>query len=218
MTAPELIDAEGQLKLFDVGDPVPREEDLPEPEVQKPEIPDPTEPMQYVPVLTGATISECTLYRYLLWRRFQEERAGEKVVLFIPLNPSRADAVINDPTCTRMEGFARREKAALMLVCNLFAFRATYPKDMRRAANPYGPENNKTIYENVNQAHIVIPSWGCGGSYKNAGPKLLDELASVCPEKLYCFGRTKHGHPKHPLFLRGDEPLVPMFKSTEEDL
>ena len=42
-------------------------------------------------------------YRYLLWREWDSDR---KTVSFIMLNPSRADAQINDPTITRCINFA----------------------------------------------------------------------------------------------------------------
>ncbi|MGK7951453.1 MAG: DUF1643 domain-containing protein [Xenococcaceae cyanobacterium] len=43
-------------------------------------------------------------YRYLLWREWNSQ---SKTVSFIMLNPSRADAEINDPTITRCINFAK---------------------------------------------------------------------------------------------------------------
>lgn len=43
-------------------------------------------------------------YRYLLWREWNSDR---RTVSFIMLNPSRADAEVNDPTITRCINFAK---------------------------------------------------------------------------------------------------------------
>ena len=53
--------------------------------------------MQSGAVITGN-------YRYLLWREWNSDR---KTVSFIMLNPSRADAELNDPTITRCINFAK---------------------------------------------------------------------------------------------------------------
>ena len=53
--------------------------------------------MQSGAVITGN-------YRYLLWR---ECNTSNKTVSFIMLNPSRADAGVNDPTITRCINFAQ---------------------------------------------------------------------------------------------------------------
>ena len=43
-------------------------------------------------------------YRYLLWREWD---SSNKTISFIMLNPSRADAQINDPTITGCINFAK---------------------------------------------------------------------------------------------------------------
>ncbi|MES2137565.1 MAG: DUF1643 domain-containing protein [Pseudomonadota bacterium] len=58
------------------------------------------------------------------------------VVAFVMLNPSTADAVQDDPTIRRCIGFAKAWGKGGIVVINLFAFRATNPKDMLAAADP----------------------------------------------------------------------------------
>lgn len=57
-------------------------------------------------------------YRYLLWREWD---ISNKTVSFIMLNPSRADAQINDPTITRCINFALSWGYGRLEVVNLFA-------------------------------------------------------------------------------------------------
>ena len=55
--------------------------------------------------LRGAIVDATANYRYLLWRRWDDQRPSVGIVM---LNPSRADATVNDPTIRRCIGFAQR--------------------------------------------------------------------------------------------------------------
>ena len=82
-----------------------------------------------------AVISQDGLYRYHLERRWSDA----PFLTFVMLNPSTADAEIDDPTIRRCVGFSKREGAGGIAVVNLYAFRATSPADLRQASAPYGP-------------------------------------------------------------------------------
>ena len=79
-----------------------------------------------LPLERNAVISACGRYRYLLTRRVGP---GTRAVTFIMLNPSTADATRDDPTIRRCIGFARSWGIGGVDVVNLFAFRATEPRD-----------------------------------------------------------------------------------------
>ena len=87
-----------------------------------------------------AVYSDCERYRYTLTRTWDE---GAGRVLFIMLNPSTATEVQNDPTVERCERRARTLGYGAFRVCNIFAYRATDPRDMRAQADPNGPGNDK---------------------------------------------------------------------------
>lgn len=149
---------------------------------------------------SDATISECGLYRYRLTR---EWGAGATAV-FIMLNPSTADASQDDPTIRRCVGFAKREGCGRLEVVNLFAFRATAPKDMRAAADPIGPENDAHILAAVTAADGPrIAAWGAHGGQR--GKEVGRRLRGM---GLKCLGLTAALAPRHPLYVRGDAPLV----------
>lgn len=147
---------------------------------------------------TGAIFSDCGRYRYLLTRNWANEHHGR--VCFIMLNPSTADAKKDDPTirsCLRLA----KPRAGSLRVVNMFAFRATDQKQLLLARDPIGPENDRYIREAVAKSTFVIPAWGREKlNYRSraaAVRRLLEEIG----KPVLCFGETKAGCPKHPLYL-----------------
>ncbi|MDF5729403.1 MAG: DUF1643 domain-containing protein [Rhizonema sp. PD38] len=91
-------------------------------------------------------------------------------------------------------------------VVNLFAYRATKPRDMRSSDDPVGSENDHYIQSATKRASLIIVAWGQHGGFQNRNIEVLD-LISVQP--LYCLGLTKHGHPRHPLCIaKNTQPLL----------
>ena len=80
-----------------------------------------------------AVFSEDRRYRYLLERRVGD---SPKRVLFIMLNPSKADEKYNDPTIRRCIGFAREWGFGLLHVVNLLALMSTDPRALLKADDP----------------------------------------------------------------------------------
>lgn len=150
----------------------------------------------------GAEVSADGVYRYKLWRIWD---TGRPLALFVMLNPSTADANQDDPTIRRCIGFAKSWGYGGILVGNLFAIRATDPKDMRCAADPIGPRNDEALGELHGQAGITIAAWGVHGIYC----RRATEVVRWWPGRVYCLGSTKDGHPKHPLYLPKDAEIVP---------
>src|SRR6202000_1959469 len=104
----------------------------------------------------------CGRYRYSLWREWD---CGAGTLLWIMLNPSRADHLgNNDPTIERCErrsvswGFRRME------VVNLFALSSPYPKALREAEDPGGPLNDAGILEGAELAGMILCAWGTHGA------------------------------------------------------
>lgn len=104
-----------------------------------------------------AQFSPCAKYRYLLTR---EGLGGTGTCLFIMLNPSTADAMVDDATIRRCSGFAQRWGYARLEVANIYAYRSTDPRALRDLADPVGPENDQYIAEAVARADKVVCAWG----------------------------------------------------------
>ena len=144
-------------------------------------------------------------YRYLLWREWD---SFSKTVSFIMLNPSRADAEINDPTITRCINFAKSWGYGRLEVVNLFAYRTPKPSLLKQAAEPIGRYNDRYILESVEKSdplcgclrHRVILAWGNNGTWQQQDLYVLQLLKSY--NHLYSLGIIKKGCPRHPLYLR----------------
>jgi hypothetical protein len=152
-------------------------------------------------MLGSATISPCGRYRYALERRWSD---GNTLCVFVMLNPSTADAQHDDPTIRRCLGFAERWGYPALRVVNLYAFRATKPADLWRAANPIGPDNDAALIAAAKEGTCIVLAWGAHGSRNGRGQRVEDLLRTVARGLVVTLGRTRSGEPKHPLYLAND--------------
>ena len=154
---------------------------------------------------SGAVISDCGKYRYHLWRIWNSELP---VMVWVMLNPSTADATQDDPTIRRCIGFAKREGCGGISVRNIFALRATNPKDLLKHPDPVGPENESHLLSARNSflMSVLVVGWGC--TIPSLRGRYTTPIACLLPQSPQCFGVTKNGDPKHPLYLPKNAPLV----------
>jgi hypothetical protein len=159
----------------------------------------------------GAQFSPCGRYRYALWRDVSDralklgEVPGVGTVLFVMLNPSTADAVDDDPTIRRCIGFARRWGYEKLTVANLFALRATNPRELLTAQEPIGPDNDLWLMRLYEKANLTITAWGAHNMASDRAEQVARKVFRRMPYKrLATLGTTKEGHPRHPLYLRHD--------------
>ena len=152
--------------------------------------------------MRGAEISECRTWRYRLWRVWD---ADKPALMFIMLNPSTADEQEDDPTIRRCVGFAKAWGFGGISVCNLFAFRATDPAELRDAADPVGPENDRILLEVATSGAVglVLAAWGnYGGLNYRSGA--VREMLRANGVKLMALSITKAKEPGHPLYIKAD--------------
>ena len=157
----------------------------------------------------SARMSPCGLYRYTLSRHWGPGEA----LMFVMLNPSTADADLDDPTIRRCVGFAKREGFSALTVVNLYAYRATDPKALLTCGDPVGPDNDQILSLYLlrpwTYTQPVVCAWGA-----NAKPDRVKAFMEKHDEgNLFCLGTTKSGAPKHPLYIPANQPLLP-FGST----
>ncbi len=143
---------------------------------------------------SGAILSDCKLYRYRLWRIWDEKKP---LVLFIMLNPSTADAMQDDPTIRRCINFAHTWGYGGIMVGNLFAYRSTDPKELLNVENPVGEDNNRHILEMHAQCKLTVCAWG------NVKTK-AKPLIGIDNSELYYLELTNSNNPRHPLYVKGD--------------
>ena len=155
-------------------------------------------------VFKDAYISECGKYRYTLTREWDDFKPA---MLFVMLNPSTADATEDDPTIRRCVGFAKREGCGMIEVVNLFAWRATDPKELKTTDEPIGARNDRVIQEAAEDADVIVCAWGTHGVLHKRNEEVIS-LLKATGKPVMCLGKTKDGHPKHPLYLSGQSPLI----------
>ena len=157
-----------------------------------------------------ATFSADGRYRQLM-RRWVGDAFPERYILFIGMNPSTADATVNDPTCAREWGFAQREGYDAMVKANVGDYRATDPKMLLvPGVEASSPDNLPAIVKAAAGADKVVLCHGkLNKALAPAGRALIETLRKD-GIRLWCFGQNADGSTKHPLYLRADTPLRPL--------
>jgi len=137
---------------------------------------------------TTTLFSKDKKYRFLLKYKWSDEPD----MMFISLNPAMSEG---KPDRTNLRGihFAKREGCGGVVFCNVYAFRTSDPKKIQKGQEAM---NMKVIKREARKARIVVASWGNYGE-------------NIDLKKLYCFGKTKQGQPRHILYLPNNAKLIP---------
>lgn len=162
---------------------------------------------------SAAVISLDGRYRYSLTRTWAKPVNREsRVMVFVMLNPSTADAAHDDPTIRRCRGFALREGMDGLFVVNLYALRATNPQELLSAEDPVGPDNDTHVAHVFSMAAdrgwSIVAAWGAG-KYPEAVAGRVDTVCALSAAAVSCLGISKGGAPRHPLYLPRTAPLAP---------
>ncbi len=153
---------------------------------------------------SGAVFAEGRSHRLYLWRRWNKEKPW---VMFIGLNPSTADERLNDPTIRRCIGFAERWGYGGMFMCNVFTLVSTDPQKLNTEV-PIVREAYLALRLIRDRCQDAVAAWGALITRARAGEERVERIKrDLSP--LYCLGKTKAGHPKHPLYLPYAAKLMP---------
>ena len=148
----------------------------------------------------GASLSPCGVYRYALTRTWDQAKSKACVIM---LNPSTADAMVDDATIRALVRLLTPLCLGGFEVVNLFALRSTNPAALMAAERPIGPLNDLYIVGAINRCDLVVCAWGAHKFVLQSmrGVEVMDlvKSMSLVPQ---CFGTTKAGAPKHPLYLK----------------
>lgn len=149
-----------------------------------------------------AVFSDCERYRYLLEIVWNTKLP---TLIVCGLNPSTADEKQDDPTLRRCKGFARAWGFGALEMLNIFAYRATDPRQMKAQDDPIGEDNDRFIAEiaKIFRIKLALAAWGNHGAFMNRGVA----VKKLIPGCWKCIGLTKSGQPRHPLYARADSPL-----------
>lgn len=172
-----------------------------------------------------ACFSACGHYRWWLWRQWQPLRPE---LVFIGLNPSRADGQRDDPTLRRLVGFAQAWGYGSVRVLNLFGRITPNPALLKRCNDPVGPDNDLWLRrglaeacsaKNRSDSAAVWLGWGNQGRWLGRDQQLLALLQEAAmPPRLLALGLTALGQPRHPLYApattRPVQLLLPMAQTA----
>jgi len=151
-------------------------------------------------MIRSAIFSRNKVYRFVLEREWDDSLPK---VMIIGLNPSTADAKIDDPTIRKCIRMSSNWGYGGMVMVNLFAYRATDPKDLYKAPKPVGSRNTWYIRNCLNKVETVVCAWGNHGNYLNRDHRVLKWLP---PCKAININKT--GIPAHPLYQKDNAPLI----------
>ncbi len=162
-------------------------------------------------MIREAVVSDDQKYRYALYREWEDDPfAPLRVLNFVMLNPSKADGSVDDPTVRKCIGFAKLNGYNAVRVVNLFAFRATDPKELQKeytnGGDVVGPLNDTYVQELPTEETVVV-AWGATFQKETFIRRRIRETLKILNRKLWCLNKTKDGHPSHPVML-GYGPLI----------
>ena len=149
-----------------------------------------------------AEISPCGQYRYRLGRLWDKRLP---TCMWVMLNPSTADASIDDRTIKRCVDYSVNWGYGELLVGNLFGWRATNRKELRQVDDPVGPENDRHLRAMLAEADLVVCAWGTDGSYGGRDTEVMEMLNG----RGHALAVRKGGQPGHPLYISSTAKPIP---------
>ena len=167
--------------------------------------------------------SQCGSYRWILKR---ELLSGKKTVVFIGLNPSKANSLNNDRTLVRIINFCSRWDYKNIYIINLFGLISKSPSQLLKSKDPIGINNNLITLMTLNfwQKNINCDLWlGWGDKGQLNGRnleviKIIENLSNLksnennFSERILSLGISKKGNPLHPLYIPKESFLSPFGK------
>ena len=148
-------------------------------------------------------------YRYLLGTR------GARPLICVGINPSTAAPDHLDNTLKSVERIALHNGYDSFIMFNVYAQRATRPKDMEKVCNMFLHRENMKAFEYVLSLSEKTPDiWAAWGSVIEQRPYLTACVADMADiavkysaQWVSAGARSKKGHPHHPLYLKKDTAL-----------
>ncbi|AII50194.1 hypothetical protein KR52_13790 [Synechococcus sp. KORDI-52] len=176
-----------------------------------------------------ASFSSDGCYRWFLRRRLATDGG---CLIYIGLNPSRADGQRDDPTLRRLIGFTRQWGYQELVVLNLFARMSPSPAALLRVKDPIGVLNNVILNRWLHQWSRTSGldlwcGWGVNGARWDRDQVVLEAILRLLPERRrsvpdsphpLMLGRTASGQPRHPLYAPRQACLHPFLWADPEPI
>ena len=160
-------------------------------------------------IATHAELSLNGLYRWGLSRTVN--RQG-KTAMWIGINPSTADAELDDHSIRKLYGFGDLLGVRTWLVGNLCAFRATDVRELAKVEDPVGSSCDHYLARMIERADLIIAGWGKVDKLPRrlyGRPDEVLRLVRAAGKEMMCWGVNSDGSPRHPLMLSYETQLEP---------
>lgn len=151
-------------------------------------------------MIRAAEVSDCKQYRYSLRRVWEPNKPK---VMFVCLNPSTADGVLDDPTIRKCVCFAKAWGYGGLYMGNLFSYRTKSPTELYSVIDPIGPDTDYWLSTLSKDASLIVAAWGNHGSYLDRSEQVRKLFSQLSYIKM-----NKSGEPAHPLYLPGEHRPV----------
>lgn len=154
-----------------------------------------------------AVFSTCGRNRY--WLRRNLTGNADRHVLWIMMNPSRADETSNDATTTMTTNISRRHGYDVHGVVNLSAIIEPDSTKLTATDGATDPVNDQAISRALEwirrrRGDIVI-AWGASRHLKHREARMLRQMRR---RNLLCLGHNSDGSPRFPRGIRRDVVLT----------
>ena len=164
--------------------------------------------------------SQCGSYRWILKR---ELLSGKKTVVFIGLNPSKANSFNNDRTLVRIINFCSRWEYKNIYVINLFGLISKSPQVLSKSKDPIGLNNDLITlialrFWQKNTNCDLWLGWGDKGQLNGRNREVIKIIKNLSklkssennyPDRILSLGLSKKGNPLHPLYIPNKSFLRP---------
>ena len=149
--------------------------------------------------------------------------SGNKTIVFIGLNPSKANSVNNDRTMIRIINFCSRWNYKNIYVINLFGLISKSSSQLLKSKDPLGKNNDLITLkvlefwrENIN-CDLWL-GWGDKGQLNRRDDEVLKLIKNFSylnskennhSKRVLSLGLSKKGNPLHPLYMPNESFLKP---------
>lgn len=147
--------------------------------------------------------------------RFLSRTRHLKVIVFIGVNPSKADRETPDQTDKKWRVFGSLNGATHVVYVNLFTrintevsgLATCHPSDLNEK------HADDWLHHAFSMADIIVPCWGSRKKIPKSLHGRIDQVLGLIKQypkvPVKVFGTTKSGDPMHPLMLSYDTKLKP---------
>lgn len=151
-------------------------------------------------IKSGADFDDDRKNRYVLWRIWDDSKP---MVMFIGLNPSKANESKPDPTITRVIGFAKSWGYGGIYMLNLFPYVTPYPEELVETTDEDKWLNSLYLCEYGDKSQEVVFAWGNFKVARQFAKTMAQQFTNA-----KALIMNKNGSPRHPLYVKGDTKLI----------